>query len=212
MHNVDSSRPAADSTIGVGQRLKELRERAGVSQREVSRKSGMSPASISAIELGKVSPSVETLKRILDCLGETMANFFAVGLSPRSMNFFGPEDLVEVSLDKIHYLQLPGTMSKDGLQFVKARVNPGSDTRTVTHQYYDSEIGFVLKGRIEVTISGETRVLGRGEGYIMRGSKQIRIRNIFKEDCEYVFVSSTAGMLPQPVPKSSEQKTRHRQK
>ena len=204
-------RPRHDSNLGVGQRLKELRERAGVSQRDVARMSGMSPAAISAIELGKVSPSVETLKRILDCLGETMADFFAVGLSPRSANFFGPDDLVEVALDKIHYLQLPATMSKDGLQFVKARVNPGSDTRSVTHQYYDSEIGFVLKGKIEVTINGETRILGRGEGYIMRGSKQIRIRNIFKQDCEYVFISSTAGMLPASLP-GRVQKTGQRQK
>lgn len=211
MNSQGSAHDAADSTISVGRRLKELRERTGTSQREIARRSGMSPGSISAIELGKVSPSVETLKRILDCLGETMADFFALGAAPRSVNFFGPDDLVEVALDKIHYLQLPATMSKDGLQFVKARVNPGSDTRTVTHQYYDSEIGFVLKGRIEVTIDGETRALSRGEGYVMRGGKQIRIRNTSKEDCEYVFISSTAGMLPQPVP-SSEQKTRRRQK
>jgi transcriptional regulator with XRE-family HTH domain len=67
------------TNLCVGQRSKELRERSGASQRELARRSGMSPASISAIELGKASPSVEKLKRLLDCPGETLADFFSVG-------------------------------------------------------------------------------------------------------------------------------------
>lgn len=178
--------------LSVGQRLKGLRERTGASQRELARRSGMSPASISAIELGKVSPSVETLKRLLDCLGETLADFFSVGAQPQPLTFFGPQDLEEVSLGLIHYHQLAS--ARDSLQFVRATANPGSDTRSVTHQHYDAEIGYVLSGRIEVSINEETRLIGPGEGYVLRGHKQIRIRNIFNEDCHYIFVSSTAGM------------------
>lgn len=179
--------------LSVGQRLKELRERSGVSQRELARRSGQSPGSISAIELGKVSPSVETLKRLLDCLGETLGDFFSVGAQPKPATFFGPDDLVEVSLGLIHYHQLGGAFSRDSLQFVRATANPGSDTRSVTHQAYDSEIGFVLSGRIEVSIDEETRVLGPGEGYVIRGNKQIRIRNLFDRDCHYIFVATTTG-------------------
>lgn len=182
------------TNLSVGQRLKELRERSGASQRDLARRSGMSPASISAIELGKVSPSVQTLKRLLDCLGETLADFFSVGARPKPVTFFGPADLEEVSLGLIHYHQLGGALNRDTLQFVWATVNPGSDTHSVTHQPYDAEIGFVLSGRIEVSIDGETRVLGPGEGYVIRGHKKIRIRNIFGEDCQYIFVSSTAGL------------------
>jgi transcriptional regulator with XRE-family HTH domain len=182
------------TNLGVGQRLKELRERSGASQRYLARRSGMSPASISAIELGKVSPSVQTLKRLLDCLGETLADFFSVGAQPKPITFFGRADLEEVSLGLIHYHQLGGALNRDTLQFVWATVNPGSDTRSVTHQSYDAEIGFVLAGHIEVSIDDQTRVLGPGEGYVIRGHKQIRIRNIFDEDCQYIFVSSTTGM------------------
>jgi transcriptional regulator with XRE-family HTH domain len=182
------------TNLSVGQRLRELRERSGASQRDLARRSGMSPASISTIELGKVSPSVETLKRLLDCLGETLADFFSVGAKPMPLTFFRSEDLEEISLGLIHYHQLGGALNRDSLQFVRATANPGSDTRSVTHQAYDAEIGFVLSGRIEVTINEETRVLGPGDGYVIRGHKQIRIRNIFAEDCHYIFVSSTAGM------------------
>lgn len=198
MDNRSAARaPRCTETVpgpSVAERLKELRERSGASQRELARRSGMSPASISAIELGKVSPSVETLKKLLDCLGETLSDFFTVGAKPRPVTFFGPEDLEEVSLGLIHYCQLSGTQNRDSLQFVRATVNPGSDTRSVTHQSYDAEIGYVLSGRIEVSINNETRVLGAGDGYVLRGSKQIRIRNIFERDCHYIFVSTVAGI------------------
>lgn len=184
--------------LSVGQRLKQLRERAGASQRDLARRSGMSPASISAIELGKVSPSVESLKRLLDCLGETLADFFSVGAQPKPLAFFGPDDLEEISLGLIHYRQLSGTPDRDSLQFVRATANPGSDTRSVTHQDYDAEIGYVLSGRIEVSIDEETRELGPGEGYVIRGHKRIRIRNASNEDCQYIFVS-TIPALPAVV-------------
>jgi transcriptional regulator with XRE-family HTH domain len=187
------------TNLSVGQRLKELRERSGASQRALARRSGMSPASISAIELGKVSPSVETLKRLLDCLGETLADFFSVGAKPKPITFFGPEDLEEVSLGLIHYHQLGGALGRDALQFIRVTANPGSDTRAITHQSYDAEIAFVLSGRIEVSINEETRVLGPGEGYAILGRKHIRIRNIFGEDCHYICVLSTAGM-PRVLP------------
>jgi mannose-6-phosphate isomerase-like protein (cupin superfamily) len=76
---------------------------------------------------------------------------------------------------------------------VRTRAHPGSDTGKVSHQARDGEIGFVLKGRIEVTINGSSRVLASGQGYVIRGGETIRVRNVFDEPCEYVFVSAPSG-------------------
>src|SRR5262249_44593044 len=84
--------------INVGQRLKERRERLGVAQREIARRSGQSPGAVSAIEVGKVSPSVETLKRLLDCLDISLADFFAPEGSSPSSAFFGPDDMIGVPI------------------------------------------------------------------------------------------------------------------
>lgn len=180
-------------TLTVGQRLRELRERTGVSQRELARKSGQSPGSISAIELDKVSPSVETLKRLLDCLGETLGDFFSIGSAAVPTPFFAPADMIEVRLGHIRYRQLDQSFERDGLQLTSATVQPGSDTGVVTHQVYDQEIGFVLSGEIEVTINGETRTLPGGEGYVVRGGQTIRIRNVSGAECDYVFFSSPSA-------------------
>jgi transcriptional regulator with XRE-family HTH domain len=179
--------------LTVGKRLRELRERVGISQRELARRSGQSPASVSAIELNKVSPSIETLKNLLDALDESLADFFSVGAEASPQPFFGPENMVEIRLGPIHYQQVGQSFRRDGVQIVRTKAHPGSDTGKVSHQAQDGEIGFVLNGRIEVTINGDSRVLGAGQGYVVRGGETIRVRNVFDEPCEYVFVSAPSG-------------------
>ena len=52
--------------VEIGQRLRQLRLRMGLSQRELGRRAGVSNATISMIEANSVSPSVSALKQILD--------------------------------------------------------------------------------------------------------------------------------------------------
>ncbi len=179
--------------IGVGRRLRELREKAGASQRELARRSGQSPGAVSAIELEKVSPSVETLKRLLDCLGISLADFFSLEGGESSTAFFGPEQMVDVSLGPIHYRQLGRSVKQSHLQFMRATAYPGSDTGMTQNRAEVEEIGFILSGRIEATIGNETRILSTGDGYTAKGGQTQRFRNIFDDKCEYIFVASPPG-------------------
>lgn len=51
--------------------LMNLRIRAGMSQSEASRRSGVAQASISGLEAGKNTPTVPVLARLLDAYGQT---------------------------------------------------------------------------------------------------------------------------------------------
>ncbi len=179
--------------IDVGHRLKFYREQLGVSQRELARRSGLSPASVSAIELGRVSPSIETLKRLLDSLGPSLSEFFASGQPREQTAFFSPEVMVEIDMGLIRYRQLDRSFDNLGLQFTSTRVLPGSDTGLVSHRLEDGEIGVVTEGRILVTVDSETRPLGPRQGYVVRGGQQIRIRNENDAPAEYAFFSSPAA-------------------
>jgi HTH-type transcriptional regulator, repressor for puuD len=179
--------------INVGQRLKEIRERLGVSQREIARRSGQSSGAVSAIELGKVSPSVETLKRLLDCLDISLADFFAPEGSSPSSAFFGPDDMIGVPMGLIHYQQVRRAAKNTPLQFVHVVVQPGSDTGNVGNPVGTDEVGYILLGEVEATINGETRILRAGSGYMAKGGQKQRFRNVSKSRCEYVFVTAAIG-------------------
>ena len=79
--NESTSLEAPDEVIEkVGIRLKLLREACGYSQRELARRAGLTNSSISIIEQGQVSPSVQSLGRILAALPITINDFFAFAL------------------------------------------------------------------------------------------------------------------------------------
>src|SRR2546423_11137 len=60
----------------VGSRLRQERERRGISLRELARRVGVSPSLVSQIELDRVNPSVSTLYALVTELGMTMSDVF----------------------------------------------------------------------------------------------------------------------------------------
>jgi mannose-6-phosphate isomerase-like protein (cupin superfamily) len=52
------------------------------------------------------------------------------------------------------------------------------------------EGGIVLKGRVEVTVGGNSRVLGPGEAYYFSSSLPHRFRNVGREPCEIISAST----------------------
>jgi len=65
-----------DARIMLGQTIMEAREEKNMSQRELSRNSGVMQAEISKIEQGKGNPTVSTLQKLAKSLGRTMASLF----------------------------------------------------------------------------------------------------------------------------------------
>ena len=52
--------------------IRDVRRRHGVSQASLARRARTSQTHVSRIERGEVSPSVETLERLLECMGERL--------------------------------------------------------------------------------------------------------------------------------------------
>jgi len=57
----------------VGETIKKARERHGLSQRTLALRAGTDQAAISRIERGEISPSLETVERLLAAVGERLA-------------------------------------------------------------------------------------------------------------------------------------------
>ena len=62
-----------DFAIKLGNRIRELRKIKGVSQLELAYDMDMSMNTISGIELGKISPKIETLRKIAEKLHVSMS-------------------------------------------------------------------------------------------------------------------------------------------
>ncbi len=69
--------PTAEPVVKLGVRLKQVREKSGLSLREVARQLGVSPSFVSQIENGKSQPSVATLYSMTQLLDVSIDELFA---------------------------------------------------------------------------------------------------------------------------------------
>src|SRR5215218_10904408 len=62
----------------VGDHLRDVRTRQGLSVRALAARAGCSPSFISQVEHGQASPSISSLERLVQALGMTLGDFFRV--------------------------------------------------------------------------------------------------------------------------------------
>ena len=87
-------------SIDVGARLRERPHTFGLSQRELARRAGVTNGLISLIEQNRVSPSVSSLKKVLDGVPMSLAEFFTLDVQSAPQVFFAAEELVEIGSDR----------------------------------------------------------------------------------------------------------------
>ena len=170
----------------LGPRLKNLRSRLGLSQRRLAALAGVSNATISLIEHGRTDPSMGLLKRVLDAMDVSFAEFFSEqALTPDNV-FFTHNELSEISSGPISYRQVGSNLSDANLQILYERYQPGADTGPSMLSHEAEEGGIVLQGRLEVTVADRLQVLSAGDAYRFNSQLPHRFRNVGNEVCVIV--------------------------
>ena len=68
--------PAPDQTLAAV--LKQLREQRGITQEMLAYRAGLSVGTLGRIEVGRTAPSWDSVQRIIEALGVTLADLAAV--------------------------------------------------------------------------------------------------------------------------------------
>lgn len=182
----------------VGARLKELRAASRLTQRQLAERAGVPHGLIAMIENNKSSPSVASLRKVLDGLGLSMGEFFAAEPPPPAGKvFFAASELTELT----EHLHAHASNGKGGgaisfrqvgeprahnLQILHERYAPGADTGTAMLEHASHEGGVVVRGTLEVTVGDQVRVLKPGDAYLFDSRLPHRFRNPGRTVCEVV--------------------------
>ena len=181
--------------MDVGGRLREMREGRGLSQRDLAARADITSAAISLIEQNKSSPSVASLKSILDAMAMTMSDFFSVvEATPEPKFFYTAAEFTELSPQTAGLgngargvsLRQLGDASRHSLQVLHETYPPGADTGPDMLSHDGEEAGVVIEGIVEITVSDQIRVLNPGDGYIFDSRLPHRFRNIGETGCTVV--------------------------
>lgn len=173
--------------LDVGGKLRAVRQMQGISQRELAKRAGVSNAIISLIEQNRTSPSVGLLKKVLAGVPMSLGDFFAGELTPRRQVFFGAGELTEIAgRGGLSYRQVGRDLTGRALQILHERYAPGADTGETLLRHDAEEGAVVIRGRLEVTVGDQRRVLEAGDAYYFDSRLPHRFRNIGEEECEVV--------------------------
>ncbi len=179
----------------IGMRLKGIRRSKGLSQRQLALQAGVTNGLISMIEQDRSSPSIASLKRILDAIPISLSEFFDTEDETSAGPFYREDELLEINPGKllrvspnVHGLSLRqvGDAARRNLQMLHERYDPGADTGAELYSHLGEEAGIVISGEIELTVGAETRTLRRNEAYMFDSQIPHRFRNAGGEVCEIV--------------------------
>src|SRR5690349_19230755 len=93
-------------SVDIGGRLRYIRARQKLSQRELAKRCGVTNSTISLIESNRMNPSVGALKRVLDGIPMGLAEFFALEPERKRQVFYRGSELTEIGKKPISYRQV----------------------------------------------------------------------------------------------------------
>jgi transcriptional regulator with XRE-family HTH domain len=175
----------------IGNRLRMVRQIYGLTQRELARRAGVTNGAISLIEQNRVSPSISSLKKILDGIPLSLADFFTLNFSPSENVFLSAAELTEIAFGENISLRMVGRSIKNrALQMLSETYQPGADTGEAMLRHQGEECGIVVTGRLLVTVGAQEKELSSGDAYYFRSDIPHRFRNVGNTPCTLISANS----------------------
>ena len=170
----------------IGERLKQIRLRNRLSQRQLARQSGVANATISQIESGKLNPTVSMLKKVLDGIPLRLSEFFSDEPDAPDRVFFRADELTEIADGGVSYLQVGANLHDRAIQFIRECYQPGAGTGKHEISHEGEECGLVLRGRLQVTVGDRSQILRAGDAYYFKSTQPHSFLNPGNEPCELI--------------------------
>ncbi len=180
--------------MDIGARLQSVRTSKGLSQRELAKRVGVTNSTISLIEQNKVSPSVGSLKKVLDGIPISLADFFTLDLAGDSNDspYYLVEDLPDVGNNGIHYFLVGKRRNNRHMCILREVMAPGTDTGETALSHDGEEGGVIVQGQVEITVGERVKVLGPGEAYYFESRTPHRFRNVGPDEAVIVSANTPA--------------------
>jgi transcriptional regulator with XRE-family HTH domain len=152
-----------------GEKIRLVRERRGMTLKEVGAEANVSESLVSQIERNKVSPSVDTLMAITDALDIDPEYLFKDYKKKRKITITAQKDRNSLTLNNVVYYQLAKITEKETtiasaeVETLLIEIEPGGQKGDIEYGHPGNEIGIILKGSGELLYGTETYDLKEGD-------------------------------------------------
>ncbi|MBR7141326.1 MAG: cupin domain-containing protein, partial [Clostridia bacterium] len=155
----------------------ELRLKNQLTQEELADRCELTKGYISQLENDLTSPSITTLKDILQALGSSLTDFFASDEEEKLT--FGEDDYFVKQGEDTTVTWLVPTAQKNAMEPIRMEISVGASTeKDLPHE--GQEFGYVLDGEVRVTVGKRSEKAKKGESFYYRADKAHYIENTGK--------------------------------
>jgi transcriptional regulator with XRE-family HTH domain len=177
----------SEVSVKIGERLKRLRMINSLTQEELASRADLTKGYISQLENDATSPSIATLKDIIDVFGVSMQEFFSEVTDEDVI--FGKEARVQASDDEAGIrveLLVPGAQNRE-MDPVLVTLAPGEEMDEQPFHEGD-EFGFVLFGKVQLRLDDRLYTVKKDECFYFSSDKKHAVKNIGKTDAKILWV------------------------
>ena len=163
-----------------GEKLRAVRERRGLTMKEVAEKAGLSESLISQIERNRVSPAIDTLFSLVEILDLDLEYLFSDFRKERSVQIVRVNERRVLTMPGCSYEQLVGAGTKDELHGIEAfvlSIQPGNEKGNREYGHPGRELGIITQGRGEFLIGTACHVLETGDSISFEADVPHILRN-----------------------------------
>ncbi len=185
-----SSAPDVQAEVDVGERLRALRRLRRATLRTVAERSGLSESFLSQVERGRSSASIESLRRMADALGVSMADLFEPDRLP-GPRVLRRDERPALSFGVLGKKLLLTPRPLHHLEVFAGELEVDGSTGAEPYAHGDSEELFVvLSGTVQLELGGELFDLEPGDSIDYRSSTPHRVSNTGQDLAEVMWIIS----------------------
>lgn len=171
----------------IGQKIRQLRLKYGLTQEELADRSELSKGFISQLERDLTSPSIATLTDILECLGTSPGEFFSEKGGEKIV--FSGDDMFEKESEGQRILWLIPNAQKNELEPILLSLDPGQQTPE-DDPHHGEEFGYVLAGVGTLVLGARRERIRKGCSFYFVPTEPHYILNSGKNELRILWVST----------------------
>ena len=180
-------------SLGIGEKIRTLRQEKGFTLTEVSERAGVAPATLSRIENGRMVGKIDSHRKICEALGINLADLYR-GLPSKETTVNVESETAKKDVfvhdEKTSSILLTSQALQKKMMPILIRLAPAGKTPKEEASDYTEKFLYCLEGNVRVTVGVKGYPLNPGDRLYFDASASHFIENIGKGEARCLSVSS----------------------
>lgn len=183
--NITITFPKREPSTDIGSRIKEVRIRLGMSQKELADKVDLTPSFISQLENNQISPSLNSFIQITEALGINLTELLLKETKHKELHWHITRESIRQRLfEKGSGYSMYTVVSNGNALAYLTVINKGERLNKHFLQHKKNELIYVLKGKVSVKIDNNEREICAGDTLYLKDSVPSEWQNITDGEVE----------------------------